>query len=152
MWANLSLEGKVDSSSATPSSSLLKLDNGKVFPAAMVGDYETKGDGIVAPRLEVDRLLFDPEINIHGNASTQPLMRSVLVVPGKKQSQFLTHGIVVERDEDTARAFGLDGPHKAFDDGDGAVLADGSEGQKGHQGAQKPEVGITVMSTWGTWK
>jgi len=74
-------------------------------------------------------------------------MRPVLVVPGKKQSQFLTHGVVVERDEDAPGAFGLDGPHKAFDDGDGAVLADGAEGQKGHQGAQKPEVGITVMST-----
>jgi len=147
MWANLSLEGKVDSSSATPSSSLLKLDNGQVFPAGMVGDYETKGDGIVAPRLEVDRLLFDTEINIHGNPSTQPLMGSVLVVPVKKQRQFLAHGVGPQGDEDTAGAFGLDGPHKAFDNSDAAVLADGAEAQKGHQGAQKPEVGITVMST-----
>ena len=72
MWANLSLEGKVDSSSATPSSSLLKLDNGKVFPAAMVTDNETKGDGLIAPGFKPGGLLFDPEINIHGNPSTQP--------------------------------------------------------------------------------
>jgi len=127
MSTDVSLEGKVDPSSATSSISLLKFDNGKVFPAAMVTDYETKGDGLIAPRLEVGRLFFDAEINIHGNATAQPLMGSVLVVPGKKQSQFLTHGFVIDRDKDSPGAFGLDGAHKAFDDGDAAVLADGTE-------------------------
>ena len=52
MWTYVSLERKVDPSSATDSSSLLKLDNGKVFLAAKGADDQTKRDGIVASRFE----------------------------------------------------------------------------------------------------
>jgi len=72
MWTDVSLEGKVDSSSATRSSSLLKLDNGQVFPAAVVAHDETKGDGVVATGFEVERLLFDPEKTSMGTRPPNP--------------------------------------------------------------------------------
>jgi len=124
MSADVSLEGKVDPRSAASSSSLLKLDNRKVFSATMVADHETETDGLIATGFKPGGLFFDPEIDVHGNASTQPLMGSVLVVPVHEERQFLTHGLWVERDEDAAGAFMFHGADDTFDHGDAAVLTD----------------------------
>jgi len=117
----------VDQTGTNPSGGFFEFDDRKMLASAMVTDNETEGDGITTTRFEPRHQSLDTEKHVHGYASTQPLMGSVLVVPVHEERQFFTHGLWVEGDEDTAGAFMFHGADDTFDHSDAAVLTDGAE-------------------------
>ena len=91
------------------------------------GDEQLEHDAVFSPGFDGVGSGVEAKTDVHGNTSTQSLMRTELVIPGEVQRQDAAHVIGILGDSDLAGTFLLERTHEAFENGDAAVLADGTE-------------------------
>ena len=126
MWIDLSL-GKGWHVSVDASSSLFEFNDRKMLVPMKPSDDEAKTHRIFASGLEADGTLVNPEEQVHGHASIQSLMGSMVVVPGDVDGEFMADLIQSKGDEDVRHAFFLHGSNEALNDSDASVFPNGTE-------------------------
>ena len=78
------------------------------------------------PRLDPRRFAgtIAVEVDLVGRCGSQPLVRTVAVVPLEVERQFPSHALALVRDQQPPRALVLHRSDEPLEDGDAAVLAD----------------------------
>ena len=79
-WTDPSVEEPA-TNTVRNSSSTFQFYDWKMSSALEARDFEPDRNGVLAARLKKDEFVFDSEINVHGNSSSEGLMWSMLVVP-----------------------------------------------------------------------
>jgi hypothetical protein len=111
----------------TNSSRASKLDYGKMPSVIGAAHYKTNNSYTFTSGLKAECFVLDPKVHVHGDTSTETLMRTMLVVPVDVERNLLSDAFLTQRDKDTPSAFILHGTYQSLNDGDAPIFANGSE-------------------------